>query len=122
MKKMQCWKKTNVCQWGMNPHSVSENKLPALSAWNKIVTPSPYHAHAKKSTTLKHLKTLTHQLIFYIPKLFLKENILLKIFSKNACHCGIKKNTPFFGQKKLYPSQLSSSYLVHANISQLPCI
>ncbi len=59
-------------------------------------TPSPYHTHAKKSTTLKHVKTFTHPptkktLIFYIPTLFLRENSLFKTIIKNLWQWGMKK-------------------------------
>ncbi len=128
-------KKSNVCQWGMN------NCLPTLSVWKQCtpppslahqksplpffsdcptsikclkqnVTPSPYHAHSKKSTTLKHVKTLIlgTKFIFYIAKLFLNENISKTIIKNvwqwdmvkihhplvskkiNVCQWGIKTN------------------------------
>ncbi len=106
MCPLQCLKKSQMYvneAWTIVcPHSVSENNAPppslahlkstlpffsdcpnSIKCLKQNVTPSPYHAHAKKSTTLKHVKTfICSKFIFYIPKLFLNENRLSKTIIK----------------------------------------
>ncbi len=87
------------CLKTMHPPSLAPPNPPfdcptSIKCLKQHITPSSYHAHAKKLTTLKHVKTFKPpppQLIFYIPKLFLKENSLFKTIIKNVWQWGMEK-------------------------------
>ncbi len=97
---IQCWKQCTPPPWLPQIHPLIAPLV--LSAWNNISSP-PLTMHMPKLTTLKHVKTFNPppQLIFYIPKLFLKENSLFKTIIKNVWQWGIEKFTVIQCLKKL---------------------
>ncbi len=100
-KALWCLKTMHPCPFVKKEiHSSSQfiltTPLPPVCL-KQNVSPSPNHAHAKKSSTLKHVKNAPHclKLILYAPKF----NCFITCI-KNVWQWGIKKTCPFRCLKK----------------------